>query len=50
MPQNTTSIESVWAAKGSQPDNAMITTLDTLQGDITGHTVTVGDLSSYTAY
>jgi len=30
--------------------NAMITTLDTLQGDITGHTVTVGDLSSYTAY
>jgi hypothetical protein len=30
--------------------NSMITTLDTLQGDITGHTVTVGDLSSYTAY
>ena len=30
--------------------NAMITTLDTLQGDITGHTVAVGDLSSYTAY
>tara|TARA_R110002167_G_scaffold113022_1_gene285803 strand:- start:2353 stop:3600 length:1248 start_codon:yes stop_codon:yes gene_type:complete len=30
--------------------NAMITTLDTLQGDITGHTVTVGDLSSYTTY
>lgn len=30
--------------------NAMITTLDTLQGDITGHTVTVGDLSSYTNY
>jgi hypothetical protein len=30
--------------------NAMITTLDTLQGDITGHTVTVGDLSSYTVY
>jgi len=30
--------------------NEMITTLDTLQGDITGHTVTVGDLSSYTAY
>ena len=30
--------------------NAMITTLDTLQGDLTGHTVTVGDLSSYTAY
>jgi len=30
--------------------NAMITTLDTLQGDITGHTVTVGDLSSHTAY
>jgi len=30
--------------------NAMITTLDTLQGDITGHTVTVGNLSSYTAY
>ena len=30
--------------------NAMITTLDTLQGDITGHTVTVGDLSSFTDY
>jgi len=30
--------------------NAMITTLDTLQGDITGHTVTVGDLSTYTTY
>ena len=30
--------------------NAMITTLDTLEGDITGHTVTVGDLSSYTSY
>ena len=30
--------------------NAMIVTLDTLQGDITGHTVTVGDLSSYTTY
>jgi hypothetical protein len=30
--------------------NAMITTLDTLQGDTTGHTVTVGDLSSYTTY
>ena len=30
--------------------NAMITTLDTLQGDITGHTVTVGDLLSYTTY
>ena len=30
--------------------NAMITTLDTLEGDITGHTVTVGDLSSYTQY
>ena len=30
--------------------NAMITTLDTRQGNITGHTVTVGDLSSYTAY
>ena len=30
--------------------NAMITTLDTLQGDITGHTVTVGDLSSYPTY
>lgn len=30
--------------------NAMITTLDTLQGDITGHTVTVGDLSSYTTH
>ena len=30
--------------------NAMITTLDTLQGDITGHTVTAGDLSSYTTY
>jgi len=30
--------------------NAMITTLDTLQGDIAGHTVTVGDLSSYTTY
>ena len=30
--------------------NAMITTLDTLQGDITGHTVTVGDLSSYAVY
>lgn len=30
--------------------NAMITTLDTLQGDITGYTVTEGDLSSYTTY
>ena len=30
--------------------NTMITTLDTLEGDITGHTVTVGDLSSYTTY
>ena len=30
--------------------NAMITTLDTLQGDLTGYTVTEGDLSSYTTY
>lgn len=30
--------------------NAMITELDTLQGDITGYTVTEGDLSSYTTY
>jgi hypothetical protein len=30
--------------------NEMITTLDTLQGDITGYTVAVGDLSSYTTY
>jgi hypothetical protein len=30
--------------------NAMITTLDTLQGDITGYTVTEGDLSSYITY
>ena len=30
--------------------NAMITTLDTLQGDLTGYTVTEGDLSSYTDY
>jgi hypothetical protein len=28
----------------------LIVTLDTLQGDLTGHTVTVGDLSSYTTY
>ena len=30
--------------------NAMITTLDTLQGDLTGYTVTEGDLSIYTTY
>lgn len=30
--------------------NAMITTLDTLQNDLTGYTVTEGDLSSYTTY
>jgi len=30
--------------------NAMITALDTLQGDLTGYTVTEGDLSSYTDY
>lgn len=30
--------------------NAMIVTLDTLQGDLTGYTVTEGDLSSYTTY
>ena len=30
--------------------NAMIITLDTLQGDLTGYTVTEGDLSSYTTY
>lgn len=30
--------------------NAMIATLDTLQGDLTGYTVTEGDLSSYTTY
>jgi hypothetical protein len=49
---------STFAGSGSGPAygglvtelNAMITTLDTLQGDITGHTVTVGDLSSYTTY
>ena len=28
MPQNTTSIESVWAAKGNQPDNAIVATAD----------------------
>jgi hypothetical protein len=30
--------------------NAMITTLDTLESDITGHSVTVGDLSTFTDY
>lgn len=30
--------------------NAMIVTLDTLQNDLTGYTVTEGDLSSYTTY
>lgn len=30
--------------------NAMIVTLDTLQGDLTGYTVTEGDLSSFTTY
>lgn len=30
--------------------NAMIVTLDTLEGDITGYTVTEGDLSSFTDY
>ena len=30
--------------------NSAITTLDTLQNDITGYTVTVGDLSSYPTY
>lgn len=30
--------------------NAMIVTLDTLEGDLTGYTVTEGDLSSFTDY
>ena len=30
--------------------DAMITTLDTAEADITGYTVTQGDLSSYTGY
>ena len=30
--------------------NAMIVTLDTLQGDLTGYTITEGDLSSYPTY
>jgi len=28
MPQNTTSIESVWASKGNQPNNAIVATAD----------------------
>jgi len=28
MPRNTTSIESVWAEKGNQPDNAIVATAD----------------------
>lgn len=40
----------VWYGGMVSEINAMINTLDTLQGDITGYTVTEGDLSSYTTY
>lgn len=50
-------VSTFWGAKGGpfygglvSELNAMISTLDTLQGDHTGYTVTEGDLSSYTNY
>lgn len=45
MAQSTTTIESVWAAKGNQPDNAIVATADGKYPALDGSLITnVGDL------